>query len=132
MSSSPLSSQEIRAAAEAHRELGAEYHDAVVESFLAKIEKEIDARVEARLADPPPTRSRQLEPITLAKRRLALKYMTLGSAAAAIPLSITIFRAEPFGPTGPKLLPIVLWWILFAAVYGAAAFLLRPSRRDRE
>src|SRR5262249_43909761 len=47
MSTSRLSSQEIRAAAEAHRELGPEYHDAVVESFLAKVEREIEARVDA-------------------------------------------------------------------------------------
>jgi hypothetical protein len=57
MSATPLSSQEIRAAAEAHRELGPEYHDAVVESFLAKVEKEIEARVE-RLAASAPARSR--------------------------------------------------------------------------
>ena len=42
MSTKPLSSEEIRAAAAVHRELGPEYHDAVVESFLAKVEKEID------------------------------------------------------------------------------------------
>jgi hypothetical protein len=68
---SPLSPQEIRAAAEAHRELGPEYHDAVVESFLAKVEKQIETRIEARLADPPPARRRQLEPATLANRRSA-------------------------------------------------------------
>ena len=50
MSESPLSGQEIRAAAAAHDELGPEYSDAVVASFLAKVDKEIDARVDARLA----------------------------------------------------------------------------------
>ena len=73
MSISNLSSQEIRAAAEAHRELGPDYHDAVVESFLAKVEKEIEARVDARLAASPPARSRRLDAATLAKRRLALR-----------------------------------------------------------
>ena len=34
MSTSPLSPQEIRAAAAAHQELGPEYGDAVIESFL--------------------------------------------------------------------------------------------------
>jgi hypothetical protein len=87
MSTSSLSSQEIRAAAEAHRELGPEYHDAVVESFLAKVEKEIEARVDARLAASPPARRRQLDAATLAKRRLALKHKALGSVAAAIPFS---------------------------------------------
>lgn len=36
MSDSPLSRQEIRAAAAAHDELGPEYSDAVVASFLGK------------------------------------------------------------------------------------------------
>jgi hypothetical protein len=67
MSTSPLSSQEIRAAAEVHQELDPEYHDAVVESFLAKVEKEIEARVDARLAASRPAPSRQLDAATLAK-----------------------------------------------------------------
>ena len=41
---------EIRAAAAAHEELGPEYSDAVVASFLERIEEEIDARVDARVA----------------------------------------------------------------------------------
>jgi hypothetical protein len=50
MSDSPLSRQEIYAAAAAHDELGPEYSDAVVASFLEKVDQEIDARVDARLA----------------------------------------------------------------------------------
>ena len=49
MSTSPLSPQEIRAAAAAHKELGPEYSDAVVESFLERVDREITARVDARL-----------------------------------------------------------------------------------
>ena len=41
---------EIRAAAEVHRELGPEYTDAVVESFLDRVDREITARVDAHLA----------------------------------------------------------------------------------
>jgi len=50
MSDSPLSRQDIYAAAAAHDELGPEYGDAVVTSFLEKVDKELDARVDARLA----------------------------------------------------------------------------------
>ena len=50
MSDSPLSRQDIYAAAAAHDELGPEYGDAVVTSFLEKVDKEIVARVDARLA----------------------------------------------------------------------------------
>ena len=42
---------EIRAAAAAHEELGPEYSDAVVASFLNRVEEEITARVEARRAE---------------------------------------------------------------------------------
>jgi hypothetical protein len=45
-----MTAQDVRASAEVHRELGPEYGDAVVESFLARIEKQIDARVDERLA----------------------------------------------------------------------------------
>jgi hypothetical protein len=49
ISTSPLSPDDIRAAAEVHAELGPEYRDAVVESFLAKIDNEIRARIDAQL-----------------------------------------------------------------------------------
>jgi hypothetical protein len=126
MSASPFSSQEIRATAEVHRELGPEYQNAVVESFLAKIEKEIEARVDARLAQSSPPRSRPLDPAKLAKRRLALRYTALGTVAAGIPLS------WPSGGLpqafGIDLVPhLVVVWILIAAVHAVAgAVLLQP------
>ena len=46
-----LTADEIRAAAAAHGELGPEYSDAVVASFLERVEEEITARVDARLAE---------------------------------------------------------------------------------
>ena len=56
MSSTPFTHDEIRAAAETHselgRELGPEYQSAVIESFLDKVGREIDARVDARMAAP--------------------------------------------------------------------------------
>jgi len=136
MSTSNLSSQEIRAAAETHRELGPEYHDAVVESFLAKVEKEIDARVDARLAASTPTLPRQLDAATLAKRRLALKYMAVGSVAAAIPFTFVILWAH--GNAGRAVFgdwtktSIVVMWVLIVAVYGVCAFRLLPRRSERD
>jgi len=56
MTTPPLSGQDLRVAAEAHRELDPEYGDAVVDSFLEKVEARLDARVEARLADLTPPR----------------------------------------------------------------------------
>ena len=49
MSTSPLSPDDIRAAAEVHAELGPEYREAVVESFLAKIDSEIAANFRSNL-----------------------------------------------------------------------------------
>jgi hypothetical protein len=123
MSTSPLSSQDIRAAADVHDELGPEYHDAVVDSFLAKVEKEIDARVEARLADTDRrARRRQLDPVTLAGRRQLLKHMALGSVAAGIPLSFVTFAID-FHAGAER--AVVLLWIVIAAVYAACAIRFR-------
>ena len=137
MSTSNLSSQEIRAAAETHRELGPDYHDAVVESFLAKVEKEIEARVDARLAASPSPRRRQLDAATLAKRRLALRYMALGSGAAAIPLSfVTLWvhgtaNYAAIGPWTGTVVSLAVVWILIGAVYAACALRLMPPGDDR-
>jgi len=77
--SSSLSPEEIRAAAETYHELGPSYRDAVIESFLDKVGREIDGRVDARLAQqqaaPPLPRQRcgsSGSPITLAITSLAL------------------------------------------------------------
>jgi hypothetical protein len=129
MGASQLSPEEIRAAAEAHRELGPEYHDAVMQSFLAKVEKEIDARVAARLADSRSAPRRQLDPSVLAKRRQVLNHMALGSVGAAIPLSFVVFSIQ-WEPDAER--AVVLVWILIAAVYAACAVRFRPPRRDRE
>jgi hypothetical protein len=75
-----LSRQEIYAAAAAHDELGPEYSDAVVASFLEKVDKEIDARVDARLAgmrQPAPPAERD-------DRRTLLKGVAIGIGASGI------------------------------------------------
>ena len=54
MSSTSLTPDEIRAAAETHSELGPEYQSAVIDSFIDKVGKEIDARVDARMRSQQP------------------------------------------------------------------------------
>ena len=68
---------EIRAAAAAHEELGPEYSDAVVASFLERVEEEIAARVEARMAQPP---RRAEAPAGEASRRALLWGIVIGIA----------------------------------------------------
>ena len=110
MSEPPLSRQDIYAAAAAHDELGPEYSDAVVASFLEKVDREIDARVEARLAD---TR----RPAPLAGRddlRLLLKGVAVGVGASGIAFLVV-------GGNPNERLHRGIWVLLLLVVICAAA-----------
>src|SRR5262245_65878285 len=70
---------EIRAAAAAHEELGPEYSDAVVASFLNRVEEEIAARVEARMAGAPrPEAPRPEMPADQDSRRALWRGIAIG------------------------------------------------------
>jgi hypothetical protein len=79
MSTSPVSPEDIRAAAEVHEELGPEYSDAVVAAFVDKVDREVAARVEARLAGTAWTR-----PGTREGLGPLLKGMAIGVCAGAL------------------------------------------------
>jgi hypothetical protein len=79
MSTSPLGPEDIRAAAEVHHELGPEYSDAVVAAFLEKVDREVAARVQARLAN---ASDAQVTPRT--NRRSLLKGVAIGLCAGAV------------------------------------------------
>jgi hypothetical protein len=85
MSTSPLSPEDIRAAAEVHHELGPEYSDAVVASFLEKVDRELAARVEARLAEAARTAPRQQD-----SRRAMLKGLVVGACAGALAATVAL------------------------------------------
>jgi hypothetical protein len=123
---SPLSAGELRAAAETHKELGPEYRDAVLESFVERVGREIDARVDARLAQaavrpvapqpapPPPARQpKQYSPLAMA----------LGSIALGIPITAIVVAAgtHPVGFAG-----LLVVWIAIAVINVAYAGKLRP------
>jgi hypothetical protein len=126
---SPLSREDIRAAAETHHELGPAYQDAVIESFLDKVGREIDARVDARLAQQqvaqPPARDRRGgsgSPLALA----------VVSLVFGIPISAIAVAAgtHPAGLTGL----IVVWMAITAIniaynVSYSARWRQPPSRR---
>jgi hypothetical protein len=123
-----LTPEEIRAAAETHNELGPDYRDAVIESFLDKVGREVDARVDARLAQQaaqPPARSGRGQsgsPMTLA----------IVSMALGIPISAIAVGAGSH-PAG--LLGLLVVWIAIAAINIAynvsytARFRPPPDRR---
>jgi hypothetical protein len=76
MSTSPLSPQEIRAAAETHQELGPEYSDAVIQSFLERVDREITARVD--LSTGTVSRERPMSPAQPDSRRTLLTGVAIG------------------------------------------------------
>lgn len=79
------SGDELRAAVAARRDLGPEFEDEIVASFLDKIRQEVDRRVDARLeAAPKGSRRGPTE-----GQRLALAITSLGlGTAATIPLAL--------------------------------------------
>ena len=78
MDTSPVSPEDIRAAAEVHEELGPEYRDEVVAAFVDRVEREVDARVAARLAGLPRA---DVAPL---RRETLLKGLVLGAGAGAL------------------------------------------------
>lgn len=123
MSSSSFSRDEIRAAAEIHQDLGPDYQDAVIDSFLDKVGKEIDARVDARLGQgrrgwtaPAPA---PRHPQSLA---LAIVSMVLGIPLTAIAVSA---GSHPAGLDG-----LIVIWLAIVAINVAYALRFRqpPGR----
>jgi len=123
MSDSRPSAQDIRAAAEVHRELGPDYGDAVVESFLARIDKHIEARVEQRLASTARPVRRPVDPVRMSKYRAALAGAAGGTVVAGAPLTfVALSLTRQFG-VGTA--PLIVIWVVLLAVYGLAAYRLR-------
>ena len=120
---SSLSPDEIRAAAEIHRELGPEYDKAVVESFLDRLNTEIDARVNARL------REHDLQvPAPRSKPAPSGMALALGSIALGIPITAIVASAGPH-PVG---LPgILVVWLAIAVINVAYALHWRPPGQRR-
>ena len=126
MTDAPLSAGELRAAAETHKELGPEYRDAVLESFVERVGREIDARVDARLAQGAP-RPVAPQPAAAAPARQPRQFsplaMALGSIGLGIPITAIVVAAGAH-PTGIWGLLVV--WIAIAVINVAYAAKLRP------
>lgn len=80
----PLSAHDLRAAVEAHQELGPEYSDAVVDSFLEKVEARLDERMNARLAELTPPRKRPLAKLNRDQRRSLRAGTAIGLGAVGV------------------------------------------------
>ncbi len=110
MSTSPVTPEDIRAAAEVQQELGPEYSDAVVAAFIARIDREVAARVQARLAG-----TSGAKPAKPASRRTLLKGMAIGACAGALITGVVVglpggpaqqnTRVTPHSVGGPRVGP---------------------------
>jgi hypothetical protein len=125
----PLSAGELRAAAEVHKELPSEYRDAVLESFVDRVGREIDARVDARLAQaaarPVPQQPAPSPPAVRQPKPVSVMILALGSIALGIPLS-AIALAVGRHPTGFAGL-LVIWIAITAINFGYASKIKPPG-----
>jgi hypothetical protein len=128
MTTSPLSPDEIRAVAEVHHELGPDYSSAVVASFLEKIDTEIAARVEARVAAmrPPPGVAQAAKgppsAATMARRRTFLGGAAIGALGAGTPLTLFALGHLTYGGAGWL---AAIWLVIALAFMAGMAGALR-------
>jgi hypothetical protein len=109
-------SDEVRASAAAHRDLGPGYDTAVAEGLVERIGEEIDRRVDARLYGqapyqaPPRPRLRR-EPVPAVVLALGSMGMAIGATAAVLHPG-----ADPGGVSGGAAVLIALIWIVIGVV----------------
>lgn len=122
MSTSPLSPQEIRAAAEAHKELGPEYSDAVVASFLERVDQEIAARVDARLGPAP--REQPVQQAQSNGRRMLLAGVAIGIFVTGVP-SLLVVKGTGGVITKDEMEVLLVIGVLWAIAVAVGAFAYR-------
>jgi hypothetical protein len=124
---SPLSAGELRAAAETHKELPSEYRDAVLESFVDRVGREIDARVDARLAQaaarPAAQQPAPHPPAPRAPKPVSVLVLALGSIALGIPLSAIALAVghQPAGFAG-----LLVIWVAITVINLGYASKIKP------
>ncbi|MGI8451667.1 MAG: hypothetical protein ACR2MP_31675 [Streptosporangiaceae bacterium] len=131
MSTSPLSPEEIRAAAAAHKELGPEYGDAVIESFLERVDQEITARVDARLG--PVSREQPVQSAQSNSRRTLLTGVAIGIFVTGVPSMMVAATAGGViakDETQVLLIIAVLWAIAVAIAASASRVRLELRRKE--
>jgi hypothetical protein len=129
MSASPLDPQEIRAAAETHKELGPEYSDAVIESFLERVDREITARVDARLG--PVSRQQPVQPAQSNSRRTLLTGVAIGIVVTGVPSMAVAASAGGVipGDESKVLLVLAILWAIAVAIGAFVYPVVRHYRR---
>jgi hypothetical protein len=132
MSTSPLSPQEIRAAAAVHQELGPEYSDAVVEAFLDRVDQEITARLDARLG--PVSREQPVLPAPSNSRRTLLTGVAIGIFITGVPSAMVAASAGGVIPKDETQVLIVvgILWVIAVAIAAFAYPVSYYRRREHD
>lgn len=128
-SSSPFTHDDVRAAAETHQELGPDYQAAVIDSFLDKVGREIDARVDARMAAPRQAQYPQpAQPALHHTHGNSAFALAVVSMVLGIPLSAIAVAAgpHPVGITG-----LLVIWLAITAINVAYSLRNRPPSGRR-
>lgn len=117
-------SDEVRASAAAHRDLGPGYDVAVAEGLVERIGEEIDRRVDARLysqapSQTPPTRPRPRREPLAGRLGFGTVVLALGSMGMAIGATATVLH--PGQASGGMQWLVALIWIVIGAVNVAYA-----------
>ena len=125
MSDSGLSPDEVRAVAEVHNELGPEYRDAVVESFLDRIDKQVGDRIDAHLATTRrPEMTRTSDPALLERKRVQFGAMVAGTVVGAFGSGLAVEWSIHYpGSSLTKALGTV--WAIIAVIYLVYGWRLR-------
>jgi hypothetical protein len=128
-------SDEVRASAAAHRDLGPGYDTAVAEGLVERIGEEIDRRVDARLYGqvpyqaPPPRPRLRREPVA-GRMGFGAAVLALGSMGMGIGATAAVLHpgaAAPGQLSGGAAVLIALIWIVIGVVNVAYARYRRLS-----
>jgi hypothetical protein len=120
MGDSGLSADDVRAAAEIHNELGPDYRDAVVQSFLDKIDKDVTARIDARLDATRQAGTGRSDPVLMERKRTQLGAMAVGSAVAAVGSGAAVEWSLHYPGSSPVKALFVVWVVIALAYLGYA------------
>lgn len=104
---------ELKAALAARKELGGDYETALVQSFLDKVDAEVDARVAERLGTAQVAERRSVAQRGAVQRSGRSTPLALGSITLGIPVS-AIITTQMHGPLG--FLGLAAAWAAIAVV----------------
>jgi hypothetical protein len=131
---SELTPGEVRAAAEVHRELGADYSDAVVESFLDRVDRRVAERVDREVAARLGTASREdlTRPAQPNNRLILLAGVAIGIFVTGVPSVMVAASGGSFLAKDETTLLVVIGLLLgiVAAVAAFRATAREMRRRD--